>query len=368
MPVVTRSMKNITTTAHVDVAVNTDTDVVTAVTAELGLGYCSICCDDIQFDKGRFVLECGHTYHAKCILTAFQHGNRCPMCRTEVKESEAHYVPMMPSSLRIYSSIINDAADHFIHDLGNITLANVVHRMLLMSSENQDMRSIQRDYIKRLLVQFASMFVRGIAFSIRDGENDVQDPVPIEIVDNINVDSDADRSIQDREYDAALSNPALDAAVAYQAIVSADLNFDTLDQDNVSSILLRRSMALAEMGLQRADISLRRARVAALRREQMQEARRILQRARGEREQEQEEREQEQEEREQEQEERAQVVQVQAAESAENESAGNENDNDNENENDNDNENENENMNMVISDSSSQDNDQNDQNPWGLEF
>ena len=354
MPVVTRSMKNITTTAHVDVAVDVpvdvavdvavdvpvdvpvNTDAVVGPCAELGLGYCSICCDDIQFDKGRFVLECGHTYHAKCILTAFQHGNRCPMCRTEVKESEAHYAPMMPSSLRIYSSIIHDAADHFIHDLGNITLANVVHRMLLMSSENQDMRSIQRDYIKRLLVQFASMFVRGIAFSIRDGENDVQDPVPIEIVDNINVDVDADRSIQDREYDAALSNPALDAAVAYQAIVSADLNFDTPDQDNVSSILLRRSMALAEMGLQRADISLRRARVAALRREQMQEARRILQRAQEE----------------QEQEERAQVVQVQAAESAENESA----------------ENENENMNMVISDSSSQDNDQNDQNPWGLEF
>ena len=251
----------------------------------------------------------------------------------------------MPSPLRIYSSILHDAADHFIQDLGNITLANVVHRMLLMSSENQDMRSIQRDYIKRLLVQFASMFVRGIAFSVRDGENEVQDPVPIEIVDNANaaVVADADRSIQDREYDAALSNPALDAAVAYQAIVSADLNFDTPDQDNVSSILLRRSMALAEMGLQRADISLRRARVLALRREQMQEARRILQRA--------------QEERAREQEEREQVVQVQAAESAENESAGNESA-----------ENENENMNMVTSDSSSQDNDQNDQNPWGLEF
>jgi hypothetical protein len=343
-------MKNITT-AHVDVAVNTDTEVNVAAVAELGLGYCSICCDDIQFDKGRFVLECGHTYHAKCILMAFQHGNRCPMCRTEVKESEAHRSYMMPSSLRIYSSILHDAADHFIHDLGNITLANVVHRMLLMSSENQDMRSIQRDYIKRLLVQFASMFVRGIAFSIRDGENDVQDPVPIEIVDNANaaVVADADRSIQDREYDAALSNPALDAAVAYQAIVSADLNFDTPDQDNVSSVLLRRSMALAEMGSQRADISLRRARVIALRREQMQETRRILQRAReqaqAEREQAQAEREQAQAEREQAQAEREQA---QAVESTENE---------------------NENMNMVISDSSSQDNDNgDDQNPWGAEF
>ena len=264
------------------------------------------------------------------------------MCRTEVKESEAHRSYIMPSPLRIYSSILHDAADHFIQDLGNITLANVVHRMLLMSSENQDMRSIQRDYIKRLLVQFASMFVRGIAFSVRDGENEVQDPVPIEIVDNANaaVVADADRSIQDREYDAALSNPALDAAVAYQAIVSADLDFDSQQgTDNVSSVLIRRSMALAELGVQRADVSLRRARVLALRREQMQEVQRLLQRA---------------------QEEREQVVEAEAAAAAAqtsdvtNEST--------------------ENINMVISESSessSQDNhDDNgdDQNPWGLEF
>jgi hypothetical protein len=251
------------------------------------------------------------------------------MCRTEVKESEAHRSYIMPSSLRIYSSILHDAADHFIQDLGNITLANVVHRMLLMSSENQDMRSIQRDYIKRLLVQFASMFVRGIAFSVRDGETEVQDPVPIEIIDNANaaaaVVADADRSIQDREYDAALSNPALDAAVAYQAIVSADLDFDSQQgTDNVSSVLIRRSMALAELGVQRADVSLRRARVLALRREQMQEVQRLLQRAQA----------------------AAQTSDVT------NEST--------------------ENVNMVISESSSyQDNDDDDgddQNPFGLEF
>jgi predicted NACHT family NTPase len=196
-----------------------------------------------------------------------------------------------------------------------------------MSSENQDMRSIQRDYIKRLLVQFASMFVRGIAFSVRDGENEVQDPVPIEIVDNANaaVVADADRSIQDREYDAALSNPALDAAVAYQAIVSADLDFDSQQgTDNVSSVLIRRSMALAELGVQRAEVSLRRARVLALRREQMQEVQRLLQRAQA----------------------AAQTSDVT------NEST--------------------ENVNMVISESSSyQDNDNDDgddQNPFGLEF
>jgi hypothetical protein len=153
--------------------------------------------------------------------------------------------------------------------------------------------------------------------------------VPIEIIDNANaaaaVVADADRSIQDREYDAALSNPALDAAVAYQAIVSADLDFDSQQgTDNVSSVLIRRSMALAELGVQRADVSLRRARVLALRREQMQEVQRLLQRAQA----------------------AAQTSDVT------NEST--------------------ENVNMVISESSSyQDNDDDDgddQNPFGLEF
>ena len=259
-----------------------DMSVNDSASASLGLGCCSICCDDIQFDKGRFVLECGHTFHAKCILMEFQHRNRCPMCRTEVAESSAHkHSYMMPSSLRMYSSILHDAADHFIHDLGNITFANVVHRMMLLSSEDQELRSIQYPYIKRLLVQFASMFIRGVAFSVRDHEHEIEDPVPIDIVDNM-MDADIDNS----DYDAAISNPALDAAVAYQAIVTTDMNFDSSSHnDNVSSALIRRSIALAEIGSQRAELSLRRAsRLAALRHQQFQEVQRLLQEAIRERE------------------------------------------------------------------------------------
>ena len=262
-----------------------DMNVNDSASASLGLGCCSICCDDIQFDKGRFVLECGHTFHAKCILMEFQHRNRCPMCRTEVAESSAHkHSYMMPSSLRMYSSILHDAADHFVHDLGNITFANVVHRMMLLSSEDQELRSIQYPYIKRLLVQFASMFIRGVAFSVRDREHEIEDPVPIDIVDNM-MDADIDNS----DYDAAISNPALDAAVAYQAIVTTDMNFDSSSHnDNVSSALIRRSIALAEIGSQRAELSLRRAsRLAALRHQQFQEVQRLLQEAVGEREREQ---------------------------------------------------------------------------------
>jgi hypothetical protein len=301
MPVCTRSVNNFATNILnniVDNVVNhhpnnkekiqTNNDVskveVEEEGASLGFGCCSVCLDEIQSENGRFVLECGHTFHAKCILLEFQHRNRCPMCRTEVKESAAHeHRFMMPSTLRIYSSILHDAADHFIHDLGNITFANVIHRMMLLSSEDQELRSVQYPYIKRLLVQFASMLIRGVAFSVRDRDHhsEIQDPVPIDIVDNMmDVDNDSD-------YDAAISNPAVDAAVAYQAIVTTDMNFDSPSHnDNVSSALIRRSVALAAMGSQRADLSLRRASRLALRRQQFQEVRRLLQEAVVERERE----------------------------------------------------------------------------------
>jgi hypothetical protein len=244
----------------------------------LGLGCCSVCCEDIQFDKGRFVLECGHTFHAKCILTSFQYKNSCPNCRTEVKESSAHKNPyIMPASLRMYSSILHDASETFIHDLGNITFANVVHRMMLLSSEDQDLRTIQYPYIKRLLVQFASMLIRGIAFSVRDHENEIGEPIPIDIIDNMMEVDGANES----DYDAAISNPALDAAVSYQAIVTTDMNFDSSSHgDNVSSALIRRAAALSAMGSQRSELSLRRASRIELRRQQFQEVHRLLREAR----------------------------------------------------------------------------------------
>ena len=230
------------------------------------LGYCCICCDDITCGKGRFVLECGHTFHGNCILRSFSHDSRCPMCRAQVDAAEKNLNRvMLPSALRINSSVISAAADHFIEDMGSITVANVIHRMLLMSSDNPDMRSIQIPYIKRILVQFATMFISGIAFSIRDGgEHDVQEPVPIDVVNN------EDPLRREDEYDAAISNPAIDAAISYESVVSADINFDVSQPDNVSTILLRRAITLAELGSQRAELASRRAARADFRRQQMQ--------------------------------------------------------------------------------------------------
>ena len=230
------------------------------------MGYCCICCDDITCEKGRFVLECGHAFHGNCILRSFSHDNRCPMCRTQVDAVEKHLTRVvMPSALRINSSVISAAANHFVHDLGNITVANVVHRMLLMSSDNPDMRSIQIPYIKRILVQFATMFITGIAFSMRDGEeHDAQDPIPIDVINDENPLRTED------EYDAAISNPAIDAAISYQSIVSSDMNFDVSQPDNVAAILLRRAITLSELGSQRAELGSRRAARADARRQQMQ--------------------------------------------------------------------------------------------------
>jgi hypothetical protein len=151
---------------------------------------------------------------------------------------------------------------------------------MLLSSESQDLRTIQYPYIKRLLVQFASILIRGIAFSVRDHEHEIEDQIPIDIVDNMmEVDG-----VNESDYDAAISNPALDAAVAYHAIVTTDMNFEpssssSSHNDNVGSALLRRSVTLAEMGLQRSELSLRRARRLELRRQQFQEVQRLFQEA-----------------------------------------------------------------------------------------
>jgi hypothetical protein len=64
------------------------------------------------------------------------------------------------------------------------------------------------------------------------------------------------------------------------------MNFDSPSHnDNVSSALIRRSVALAAMGSQRAELSLRRASRIALRRQQFQDVQRLLQEAVVEREQ-----------------------------------------------------------------------------------
>ena len=41
---------------------------------------CSICADEVGANDA-MTIDCGHTYHAKCIAQAFRHDPRCPNCR-----------------------------------------------------------------------------------------------------------------------------------------------------------------------------------------------------------------------------------------------------------------------------------------------
>jgi hypothetical protein len=101
---------------------------------------------------------------------------------------------------------------------------------------------------------------------MRDGEqHDPQEPVPIDVV------NDENPLRREDEYDAAISNPAIDAAISYHSIVSSDMNFDdSREDDNVTAILLRRAITLSELGSQRAELASRRAARADARRQQMQ--------------------------------------------------------------------------------------------------
>jgi hypothetical protein len=57
---------------------------------------CPICMDVIEFSKNCVTTECGHCFHANCLMTSVAHnGFGCPYCRTamaeEVQEEESVY-------------------------------------------------------------------------------------------------------------------------------------------------------------------------------------------------------------------------------------------------------------------------------------
>jgi hypothetical protein len=58
-----------------------------AVVDERIIGDCPICFDDINATKNCVVTECGHKFHASCLLRSVAHSNfDCPCCRFELAE------------------------------------------------------------------------------------------------------------------------------------------------------------------------------------------------------------------------------------------------------------------------------------------
>ena len=49
---------------------------------------CPICMDDIDFNNNCITTECGHSFHASCLMRNVAHnGFGCPYCRTELAEA-----------------------------------------------------------------------------------------------------------------------------------------------------------------------------------------------------------------------------------------------------------------------------------------
>ena len=51
---------------------------------------CSICLE--KLDKDKYLLECNHSFHTKCIMDWFRHKKEgCPLCRDEGKKDYSHF-------------------------------------------------------------------------------------------------------------------------------------------------------------------------------------------------------------------------------------------------------------------------------------
>ena len=49
---------------------------------------CPICMDDIEITRNCIITECGHCFHASCLMTGVAHnGFACPYCRTAMAEA-----------------------------------------------------------------------------------------------------------------------------------------------------------------------------------------------------------------------------------------------------------------------------------------
>lgn len=52
---------------------------------------CTICLEDFQEDDMNIILHCNHHFHSECVKEWLsKHSYKCPICRVEVGESEAH--------------------------------------------------------------------------------------------------------------------------------------------------------------------------------------------------------------------------------------------------------------------------------------
>jgi len=62
--------------------VNKETEI--EVFYEIKKGYCTICCEDINYSQIIRKFKCGHTFHYKCIDEWLENNTKCPICRYDI--------------------------------------------------------------------------------------------------------------------------------------------------------------------------------------------------------------------------------------------------------------------------------------------
>tara|TARA_B100000787_G_C16161273_1_gene281510 strand:+ start:302 stop:919 length:618 start_codon:yes stop_codon:yes gene_type:complete len=70
---------------------------------------CVICLDKLDICKGVCSLDCGHSYHTSCLLNAFSHDNRCPVCRVELVKKDSK-----PEGSAVLEIQLNDNHDVYL--------------------------------------------------------------------------------------------------------------------------------------------------------------------------------------------------------------------------------------------------------------
>lgn len=67
------------TAPHSEIALEAIPSVLESTTGQSGS--CTVCLDEVTALQSAVRLECGHTFHAECIMSWLSHNTTCPNCR-----------------------------------------------------------------------------------------------------------------------------------------------------------------------------------------------------------------------------------------------------------------------------------------------
>ena len=109
---------------------------------------CPICMDEVDFIKNCVTTECGHTFHARCLMTSVAHnGFACPYCRTAMAEEVAEEEDEWEDDATVEEIYGDDALRGFRFFMNNV---NGVQHDAEDVEEEEDVIEAEMDLRRRL--------------------------------------------------------------------------------------------------------------------------------------------------------------------------------------------------------------------------